>query len=223
MGDQTREHRNPYPQSGLSLTVTVGNDSIHTRPYHTNDLPALEKFCQQCAALNWNNNASIQAMKLDRGGKWWVHIRNKDIVGVSGVEPLFIPLLGQTQRLLFRSAMLPGNHQFSLRQGLGINIASTYDGAHTMALQHRWLDRQNWDSLRIMTTNIVAPGERDNPGAGRWTHIMMTRLSRGSVVRDLGRHVIWNTTQQVWAIDHEQYFEHRKQLLAEHSRMDLLI
>ena len=171
------------------------------------DLPALEIFCDKCKQLGWENNANFKSIKLDKivmpYGQYFIALDHDKIYSFAGVHRL--PELGPNAwRCLFRGAQLPGyTPTWSMnffKSGIHFN--------YFLYEQIKFIQQIEPNAEFYISTNI------DNPSAGsssKLNRIMMPRLSKlGYVSLAKENFELYNTIQNVWKVNLDNYLEARE-------------
>lgn len=175
------------------------------------DFVRLKDFCDQCNTLGWENNKSLQAMKVDRMtmpyGKYFVGLDGDRFFTVAGVHRIDECGLSGW-RCLFRGAQLPGyTPKFSMNM-YNSGIQFSYLLYHQIKFVQRY---EPWSNFYI-STNV------DNPDAGkssRLNNIMMPRLvEQGYFELAAENFYMYGTHQNLWKVNIEKYMADREIWLA---------
>jgi hypothetical protein len=166
------------------------------------DIPQIEKFCELCEKLGYENNNSLKAMKFD-SAVFFGAFDNNELFSLAGVHKL--PEIDEhAYRCLFRGAQLPRyTPQWSM------NIFKS--GIHFSQFLYRQIKFiQNIDSEAefYISTNI------HNPSAGastRLNNVMMPRLAeKGYCSLAKENFQLYNTSQNLWKVNVIKYMEARE-------------
>lgn len=164
----------------------------------------LQKFCDTCKELGYENNSSFKTMKLDwvcEVGEFWCALKNDEIVAVAGFHPL--PEINpDAWRILFRGCELKLSDSFN---GLG--------KAHWNSIGFRefiplFIKRCPSDIL-IITTNIDY--DHSN-GRSSKTHRAMTLMEKQKILINLGEKILYGKLQSIWQLNVEVYLNRRNKL-----------
>lgn len=171
------------------------------------DLPKLQDFCDKCKELNYHNNVDLKAIKYESMvmpyGKYFIGLDNDKIFTLAGVHKLpEIDINGY--RCLFRGAQLPG---------YTVNSLSVFDTiihfGHLLNLQLLYIRSIFPESNFYITTNI----DNGNNGYSSIVNkVFMPRIERLGMWKLYQRDVLlYNTRQNVYKIDVDEYFKQRQQ------------
>jgi len=165
-------------------------------------LKELEEFCIQCKKLNYNNNSSLDSMKYDwckNWGEYWGAWHNNRLIAVAGAHPL--PEIAENAvRVLFRGCQL--NSPYS---GLSSSHMNSVPFRDILPAQIEYFKNKDL----YITTNI----DHDASGKMSRTHKVMKLLSTKDIVNLYILEMdLYYTTQSVWKLNKEKYFEVRHRL-----------
>lgn len=178
------------------------------KQYEPQDYNKLLEFCDKCKDLGFHNNIDLKAIKFDRMvmpyGMFFIGIdTEKDIIfTLAGVHRL-PEINDRAWRCLFRGAQLPGyNKKF------GKNIFNfLYHFSHLLYLQLNFILRDYPDNEFYITTNIE---DNNNGDSSRMDKIIMPHVEKTGIWKlYLSDFVLYNTRQNVWKIDTDEYFKQR--------------
>ncbi len=182
--------------------------------YEASDKSKVEEFCNSCKALGYVNNASIEAMKLDKEDCYFfLGLDNDKIFTLAGVHKL-PEVDDRAWRCLFRGAQLPGyTPQWSM------DIFKS--GIHFSQLLYRQinhiLDLDPLAEFYISTNTSSVTGAKSS----RLNSIMMPRIAKMGVWNlHLENFMLYNVPQNLWKINVDRYMELREQWLAGESYKD---
>lgn len=182
--------------------------------YEASDKSKVEEFCNSCKALGYVNNASIEAMKLDKEDCYFfLGLDNDKIFTLAGVHKL-PEVDDRAWRCLFRGAQLPGyTPQWSM------DIFKS--GIHFSQLLYRQinhiLDLDPLAEFYISTNTSSDTGAKSS----RLNSIMMPRIAKMGVWDlHLENFMLYNVPQNLWKINVDRYMELREQWLAGESYKD---
>lgn len=193
------------------MEVVRDMSNIVIRPLEKSDYPKLELFCQACAQLDLKNNESFSSIKLDKivmpYGQYFIALDGDKIYSFAGVHQL--PELGPNAwRCLFRGAQLPGyTPTWSMnffKSGIHFN--------YFLYEQIKFIQSYDAAAEFYISTNV------DNPEAGsssKLNNIMMPRLvKQGYVSLARENFMLYNTIQNVWKVNLNNYFTARREAMA---------
>ncbi|HMN69242.1 MAG TPA: hypothetical protein PKC28_11935 [Bdellovibrionales bacterium] len=159
---------------------------------------ALESFCQRCAELGIENNASIKNLKIeafkDRHLKFWTtrDSRTDAIVGIAGAHEL--PEIGAGfYRVLFRGCILPQYRGIGA-PGLNKNHFGSYLFKNVTPLQIAWARSLGGQRFVITTNCEVQRGAR---ATDRLFHLME---KQGYVKKIKEDESLFSVRQNVWEL-----------------------
>jgi len=171
----------------------------------------LDEFCKKCKLLGYENNSSLEKMKVDKMnipyGQYFVGLTNDEIFTIAGVHNLSETGIAGW-RCLFRGAQLPGHTPTWSMDIFKSGIHFSY------LLYYQIKFVQQFEPLAdfYISTNI------DNPSAGassRLNSIMMPRLaSKGYWDLTHENIQLYGTSQNLWKVNVEKYMEDREIWLA---------
>lgn len=177
------------------------------------DLDKLQVFCDECKKLNYHNNVDFNAIKLDKMkmpyGKFFIGLDDDKIFTIAGVHQLHeIDELGY--RCLFRGAQLPGYTPMS--------ALKFYDIIHfgqLLYLQIQYIRNINKNSNFYITTNIV---DNNNGYSSRVNRVFMPRIEKLGIWSLYQSDVVlFNTRQNIYKINVEEYFRQRSLYINSHA------
>lgn len=194
----------------LPLTIH-GKPNQIVRLLTDDDLLQLKEFCRQCEALGLENNKDFTAIKLSEmsmpRGQFFIATDDSKIFSLAGIHKL--PEIGPTAyRCLFRGAQLP---RFTPQWSMDI-FKSGIHFSYFLYAQIKFI--QNIDPLAefYISTNV------DNLGAGsssRLNKFMMPRLvKKGYCSLYQSSATLYNTQQNIWKINVDNYLHARNQTFA---------
>lgn len=167
-------------------------------------LDMLQTFCQECDKLGYQNNSSLQSMKLlwcKQTGEYWCAVDNNKIVAVAGAHPL--PEVGDhAWRILFRGCELPYSDNF---KGLG---KAQWNSITFREFVPKFIDWCPSNELYI-TTNV--DHEHSNGKASR-NHRTMQLMARQNILDNCGDIVLYYTNQTLWKLNVEEYLQRRERI-----------
>ena len=176
------------------------------RPLSNFDLPALETFCNECAALGYENNKSFDSIKLDKMkmpyGQFFIGVDRDKIVTFAGVHQL--PELGSNAwRCLFRGAQLPG-----YTPAWSVNIFKSWIHlSHLLYYQIKLVQQLDPTAEFYISTNV------DNKKAGvssRLDKTIMPKLvKKGMFTLHSKDIMLYNTLQNIWKLNTDFYLRER--------------
>jgi len=186
--------------------------TVEYSPKHENDL---RWFCQVCAKLGYRNNSDFVKMKLDwcleTDGQFHLTYADKKLIAVSGCHPL--PEIGSnTYRVLFRGATIEKN--------LLDVVSKTHMNSLVFLLhiprQIEWASSRGADQF-VITTNWVNPDITSMESS----HRVMKLLEKQGILECLVEKTeLFYTTQTVWKLNVEKYFQIRKEFIKRHNIKD---
>jgi hypothetical protein len=173
--------------------------------YEDTDKLALAEFCSACSLLGYENNASFEAMKLDKA-YFFIALDGNKIVSVAGVHKL--PEVNEhAWRCLFRGAQLPG-----YAPAWSMDIFKS--GIHFSQFLYRQIKlAQDIDPQAefYVSTNVKAD---TGAKSSRMNDIMMPRIAkRGIWNLHLENFELYHVPQNLWKINVDIYLELRAQYL----------
>ena len=177
---------------------------IRIVPITSSLMPALELFCDKAKKLGYENNSSIEAMKLDwcaEQGKWFCAIKNREIIAVGGCHPL-LEVGPNAWRILFRGCELPNKDS------------------------HKGLSKYNWYSVTwrefipafiewCPSNELYITTNTDNDhsfGKASRNHKLMGLLAKQNILENCGIKNLYYTDQTVWKLNIDEYTRRRKEI-----------
>jgi hypothetical protein len=174
----------------------------------------LQIFCELCSTLGYVNNSSFKAMKLEQMkmpyGKYHiaVDIDRGNIFSIAGVHHL--PEVDpDSYRCLFRGAQLPG-YMPTLCSNLFKNAIKIHFG-YFLYVQILDILDINPNAKFFISTNV-----NSNQGAKSYKMnktIMPLMEKRGFWSLYKENVVLYNTTQNIYKVNHEFYLEERSKII----------
>ena len=188
--------------------LTEVHGKLIFKRYEPQDYDKLIEFCSKCKDLNYHNNVDLKAIKFDKMvmpyGQFYVGIdTDKDIIfTLAGVHRL-PEVNDKAWRCMFRGAQLPGYFNKVSKNMFDLN----YHFSQLMYLQMTDILSLYPDSEFYVTTNI----EDDNNGfSSRVNRVMMPYVEKTGIWKlYLSDVMLYNTRQNVWRVDTEEYFKQR--------------
>lgn len=176
------------------------------------DLDKVIEFCDKCKELNYHNNVDLNAIKYDKMvmpyGKFYAGIdTEKDVIfTLAGVHRL-PEINDKAWRCLFRGAQLPGyNFRFSLNP-----FDIIWHFSHLLNLQLLDITSLYPDSEFYITTNVE---DNNNGYSSRMDKVIMPHIEKTGIWKlYLSNFVLYNTVQNVWKVNVDEYFKQRQQWL----------
>lgn len=194
-----------------------GKPNRYVRLLNSQDLPALEQFCNKCKELGLDNNKDFQSIKLDKMsmpyGQFFVAVEDDTIFSLAGVHRLdeFGP---HAWRCLFRGAQLPG---YTPAWSMDI-FNSGIHFSYFLYSQIKFIQQVDPNAEFFISTNV------DNPSAGsssRLDKIMMPRLAKkGYWSLYKSNYNLYSTNQNIWKVDIARYMECRDLWLSSENCTD---
>lgn len=165
-------------------------------------LDLLLEYCENCKKLGYNNNNSLESLKLYHNNDllglpdYWAILKQNKIITLSGSHKF-----SETQqRCLFRSATIDNNQ-----------IVKTLSKTHMLSLPFSiLLPFQILDGLKkgikefIITTSN---SDLDQSGKMGRTHRVLNLLSKQKIVDFVRNDTIFHVPQSVWKINLENYYQ----------------
>ena len=180
------------------------------RTLNNSDLPELQKFCNSCSKLGYENNKSFASIKLDQMempyGQFFVGLDNNKIFTFAGVHQL--PELGDNAwRCLFRGAQLPG-----YTPSWSTNIFKSWIHlSHLLYYQIKFIQDHDANAEFYISSNV------DNPLAGVSSRLDKTILPRmqqnGLVTLNKENFMLYHTLQNVWKVNTDAYLTQRSKFI----------
>jgi len=201
----------------MQLTVH-GSHKLIAREYTDGDLPMLIQFCTECKELGYENNSSLEAIKLDKMtmpyGKFFIALDGDRIVSIAGVHKL--PEVHEhAYRCLFRGAQLNGyTPKFSMNM-----FTSGIHYTYFLYLQINYILSVDENAEFFISTNI-----NSDTGAcsSRINAIMMPKMEKLGIWRLYEENMLlYNTMQNIWQINTETYMNARAQWLVHQNALGL--
>lgn len=181
-------------------------ERLVTIPFSYSKISDLEKFCERCQSLGYKNNQDLEAMRLTwclgTGGRFFMTYANDQIISLSGCHPLR-EVDKKTYRILFRGASLPEGQNWS--KIVSKSHMNSIPFFFHIPLQIKWAAELNYERF-VITTNwknqdIVSMDS---------SHRVLALLSRQGIVNCLiDKMTLFGTTQTVWELNLEKYFDAR--------------
>lgn len=187
------------------------------RKLEESDIPALQDFCDACKELEYVNNQSFEAIKLDKMkppyGQFFIGIDKDKIFTIAGVHRL-PEVSDRAWRCLFRGAQLPG---YTPQWSMDI-FKSGIHFSQFLYQQIKFVQEIDPDAEFYVSTNVDS-----NVGAksSRMNNIMMPRIAkRGIWGLALENFMLFNVPQNLWKVNVQQYMEARERWLSDESYKD---
>lgn len=175
------------------------------RLYQDSDKEAMAEFCRACEELGYTNNASFEAMKLDKA-YFFIAVDAGKIVSVAGVHKL--PEVNEhAWRCLFRGAQLPG-----YAPAWSMDIFKS--GIHFSQFLYRQIKLVQ--DIDPQAEFYVSTNVNSNTGAksSRMNDVMMPRIAkRGIWNLHLENFELYHVPQNLWKVDVDTYLKLRSQYL----------
>jgi len=172
------------------------------------DLHKLQEFCDQCKELNYHNNIDLKSIKYESMvmpyGKFFIGLDNDKIFTIAGVHQLH-EIDTNGYRCLFRGAQLPGYNKKSL------SVFGVIHFSNLLNLQIEYIRNINPNSNFYVSSNIL---DNNNGYSSKVNRIFMPRVEKMGVW-DLYKSdvILYNTRQNVYKINVDEYFRRRKEWL----------
>lgn len=191
---------------------------LEFRKLEDSDLPCLEKFCNTCKDLGYENNSNFKAIKLDQMkmpyGQYFIGYdhEKKIIWNLAGVHQL--PEINHNGwRCLFRGLQLPG---YSMINTLSKNLfKSCYQISYILPMQMQFIKNKYSDAKFYMTSNNKK-NEKYSGKSQRLDSIIMPSMERyGSFKRIYDDIELFYTRQSVWEINEDIYYLRRKEFIGD--------
>lgn len=173
------------------------------------DLTLVKKFCDECRAVGYENNASISLLKwggdqdLKRPPDFWALIINDEIASLSGSHYFGVhkePDVFQL-RCLFRSATLP--RYSNIISGMSKNHMNSVPFSLLLPYQILHGLDQGYRHFYITTSS----SEHDASGKMKRTHRALELLSKTRIVDFAENEIIYSTFQTKWEINLLRYYD----------------
>ena len=167
-------------------------------------LNMLQEFCEECKKLGYVNNSSLHSMKLlwcKNIGEYWCGIKDNKIIAVAGAHPLH-EVAEDAWRILFRGCELPHTDTF---RGLGKGDWNSLTQREFIPIMIKYIPSDNL----YLTTNI--DNEHSN-GKSQRNHRLMGLLAKQGILEDNGEIELYNTRQQLWRLNIDEYIRRRERL-----------
>lgn len=187
---------------------------LTTKNYSDDQIELLEEFCNQCNLDGYQNNKSLDAIKLDwclvSGGQFFLTYLDNKIISISGCHPL--PEIDQfTYRIVFRGATLK---QY---QNIFNIISKTHMTSipflYHMPRQIEWAKGQGYTNF-VITTNI----DNENIPSMNKSHRVLTSLSKqGMVECIIENKTLFYSEQSVWKLNLEKINQARTEFKTRHN------
>ncbi len=197
--------------------ITIpGKPYLEIRLLEETDLEKLQTFCDQCKSLGWYNNESFSTIKLDKMkmpyGQFFIGYdhENDRIWNLAGVHRF--PELGdKAWRCLFRGAQLPG---YSLSGSFTKDVYKNgFHLSYFLPLQIKFIESYFPDSEFYMTSNDKTNKEFFASSQKLDSVIMPYLSKRGIFTRTHQHFMLYGTSQSIWKVNLEKYFDERKNSL----------
>jgi hypothetical protein len=176
------------------------------------DIPQIEKFCQECSLLSYENNRSLEAMKF-HSATFFAAYDQERIVSIAGVHPL-PEVNDRAWRCLFRGAQLPGyTPQWSM------NIFKS--GIHFSQFLYRQI--KHVQDINSSAEFYISTNLKESTGAKshRMNDIMMPRIAKMGIWTLHSENIMfYNVPQNLWKVNVQQYMEARERWLSDESCKD---
>lgn len=189
----------------------------HFKKLEHSDLPALQQFCDECNRLDYVNNKSFSAIKLDKMimpyGQFFIGIEDSKIFTIAGVHRL-PEVNNNAWRCLFRGAQLPG---YTPAWSLDI-FKSGIHFSQLLYMQIKFVQEIDAKAEFYISTNI-----HSDVGAksSRMNNVMMPHIAkRGIWNLELENFILYNVPQNLWKVNVANYMEARERWLSDGSYTD---
>ena len=178
---------------------------LNFRRYQETDRLAMAEFCRKCSLLGYENNASFEAMKLDKA-YFFIALDGDKIVSVAGVHKL--PEVNEhAWRCLFRGAQLPG-----YAPTWSMDIFKS--GIHFSQFLYRQIKLVQ--AIDPQAEFYVSTNVKSDTGAksSRMNDVMMPRIAkRGIWDLHLENFELYHVPQNLWKVNVDTYLKLRAQYL----------
>jgi len=173
------------------------------------DRSLVEKFCKQCAKLNFQNNESLEKMKWDWGlknGGWFAAIEDNKIYSLAGYHKLDT---NNAYRVLFRGAQLPGYGSKKVSKNIfNIMVHWTY----LLNEQTKEILSQDPNAKIYISTNVDK--NDDAPSSYKLSSTMAPLLVKQNLLSLEQENVeLYYTKQNLWRLNVDEYFKNRNKFL----------
>lgn len=171
------------------------------------DLSAIKIFCEECKKLGWENNSSLEKIKLEKTqmpyGQFFIGLNEDKIFTLAGVHQ-FPEINNNAWRCLFRGAQLPGYTPAWSSNLWKSSIHFTY----MIYYQINFVQKISPNAEFYITTNT----NNDKAGvSSRLDKIMMPRIEKTGIWSLDRKIILYGVEQNVWKINVEKYMKDREQ------------
>lgn len=175
-----------------------------------NDTALVEKFCKQCATLNFQNNKNLEKMKWDWGlknGGWFAAISDNKIYSLAGYHKLDTD---NSYRVLFRGAQLPGYGSKKISKNIfSIMVHWTY----LLNEQVKDILVQDHSAKIYISTNVDK--NNDAPSSYKLSSTMAPLLVKQNLLSLEQENVeLYYTKQNLWRLNVNEYFKRRREFFS---------
>lgn len=196
-------------------TIKLTQHPITIRQLQESD--NLVSFCYRCKELGYKNNESLSALKYDfvkeKRGNFIVAIddRTNEIFSISGYH-YFDDYQPNAWRVFFRSAQLPN---YNIGKGMGY-FNNSLHLSHMLYLQIARILEADPNAILVGCSN-VGKDSSTNMKTDKMNRAISKRLATLAGLKNKDSNVmLYNTLQNVWVVDVNQYLANRDKLL-DHS------
>lgn len=193
----------------MYLTSIHGKTNLKIKLLEESDTDKLAVFCDRCDSLGFVNNKDFKAIKLDKMqmpyGQFFIAVDtdNDSIFSIAGVHH-FPEVNNNSYRVLFRGAQLPGYNQFSTDF-----YHSVIHFGYFLYYQIRLITDIHPEAEFYITTNVNEGGSKSH----NMDRVMMPIVrKRGICELTQSNVMIYNTPQNVWKVNVDEYMRQRETL-----------
>lgn len=195
----------------MNSIIVPGKPNLEFRLLENKDLLKLQTFCDYFKANGIKNNESFEAIKLDKMkmpyGQYFIGYDHdkKCIWNLMGIHHL--PEVHEhAWRCFFRGAQLPG---YRLGTALTSDIFKVgFQLTYLIEMQIKFILDHDPDAEIFASTNTP---EAEQFARSQFIdqHIAPMLVNRGVFTRQLENFILYNTSQTVWKLNIDKYFEER--------------
>jgi hypothetical protein len=188
----------------MKIGLYIKEEKVQVVKLSQNHINLLEKFCQTCKEIGFQNNSSLTNLKwgdrydLHNVPDYWAVILDNKIVSLSGCHSYnesFTKL-----RVLFRSATLP--EYSNIIKGISKNHMNSIPFSILLPLQINFGLENSFNEFIITTTP-----DQDNSGHMFRTNRVLHHLAKLNIVTFMSESNYYYTKQLLWRVNLEQYFK----------------
>ena len=196
----------------METLIIPGKPHLQFRLLQESDYPALEEFCNYFKKKGIKNNESFEAIKLDKMkmpyGQYFIgyDYDKEHIWCLMGLHRL-PEIHDHAWRCLFRNAQLPG---YRLGTALSTDLFKVgYQFTYLFEMQIKFILKHD-PKAEIFASSNTPNAEKFARSQFIDQNIAPKLVKRGVLTKHLENFMLYNTSQSIWKLDIDRYFEERK-------------